>query len=1260
MRHNTPFEKVIKGTGSSNSGSGSSNTTYFVELSKWGIVTGFPNKPYTNSDYNKAKANIVGINNALAYAYANNFNRVVFPRDNYSICYPTPITTQSNMTIDFNNATFKVMYDSVNRSPFDTSSNPVYKFYGNSIVVSTPDTHIINLNLIGDRIERSWLPATLSDERTCENSNGIVLGAGSHRSTVRYCNISYYMGDSVSLSYSPYSSFGGDITEFGSIDKVTGATITGATSNSVRNVGFTTLPTDITSFCMFGVGYNPMTSIPSGTYNVYFYKTDGTYISCKEGIRTRDMVQIPKGSTKIKLGWEGNGTVDDNTNPPNNPPYWAFLMKNGIADNNVVEYNEIHHNHRGGIFLGNNNSLIRKNYFHDTGEAGSTTDTDGLPTFNDFTRYAINTEDNVGQNTKILDNVFDNVRMAVAIRGDYTEVAGNEFRNCTYGTILYYQKHCIIRNNFFYRSNLGCFEYTNFHRDWMVNDNILDQSQMNFTGTGTMTSISGNRFHNKSSYGTTFEVLNFKDNVFDGVSNLTAISPNTTIDGCTFMNGSYIYVNNMSNVFDKITRCHFINKSYVRGQSMPEIIIRDSYFVDSNFMYSQAKKYTYVNCDINNITQPLIYNPTASDVGVVDFDLEVRGCKVTLGLKASTWSLGKSYNAGYPNSGTDPDIVMPTVYNGYYYVNNSDGVSGVTEPTWVATDGAIVNDGSTRWVARKLVVCPLIYGFGWGTLIVQDSTINWNLYNSYTKLLLDNYGNFSELVKFKNTTVNVSPSTATGNATGGEIIVSSDCVFNNFSLSTGTTEVQSDIMNAIPTVGKFKKTQQILNANPTDGSIIGWICLSNGTASNTAWSSSTVMSVGNRVNANNKVYECTIAGTTGSTSPSHASGTATDGTVTWKYIDTLAVFKQFGVIGTAGGGTIDTTPPNNITNLTSSAITATSATLSWTASSSSDVTSYDIYNGSTFINNVVGTSINITGLTMGTSYTFWVKAKDNSSNVASGVSIGVTTSSSVDTTPPNNVTGLSTSNLASRTVTLNWTASTSTDIASYDIYNGATFVANTSNVSYDVTGLSPSTSYTFYVKAKDTSNNVSSGTSVNFTTNAPVATLVLRDSFDRANASTLGTADTGQAWTTNGTQGISGNLGYSSADYGGVGINPGAVIDYSVEVTFATIVSEPSLVFKRVDSNTGVNVCATANSYVIKGFNIDEGWTTHKTYAVTPVNGDTIKVVVTSGVANVYLNGNATPIMTWTINSKYIAGTQVGLRSTSSSNRFDEFKVYSL
>lgn len=114
----------------------------------------------------------------------------------------------------------------------------------------------------------------------------------------------------------------------------------------------------------------------------------------------------------------------------------------------------------------------------------------------------------------------------------------------------------------------------------------------------------------------------------------------------------------------------------------------------------------------------------------------------------------------------------------------------------------------------------------------------------------------------------------------------------------GYEEIQkgTNIGISIPVNGTWDKGSQIYNDNPQGNSYLGWVCVTGGTANNTAWAASTAYTVGQRVNANSKVYECTVAGTSGTSAPSHATGEAVDGTVTWKYINPLAVFKGFGMI----------------------------------------------------------------------------------------------------------------------------------------------------------------------------------------------------------------------------------------------------------------------------------------------------------------------------------------------------------------------------
>ena len=80
-----------------------------------------------------------------------------------------------------------------------------------------------------------------------------------------------------------------------------------------------------------------------------------------------------------------------------------------------------------------------------------------------------------------------------------------------------------------------------------------------------------------------------------------------------------------------------------------------------------------------------------------------------------------------------------------------------------------------------------------------------------------------------------------------------------------------------------------------------------------------------------------------------------------------------------------------------------------------------------------------------------------------------------DTEAPTTPTNLIVTGSTSSTISLSWTASTDNIIvATYDIYLDGTLKTSSATNSATVTGLNPSTTYTFYIKAKDAAGNISS------------------------------------------------------------------------------------------------------------------------------------------------------------------------------------------
>ncbi|WP_299119300.1 GEVED domain-containing protein [uncultured Tenacibaculum sp.] len=122
------------------------------------------------------------------------------------------------------------------------------------------------------------------------------------------------------------------------------------------------------------------------------------------------------------------------------------------------------------------------------------------------------------------------------------------------------------------------------------------------------------------------------------------------------------------------------------------------------------------------------------------------------------------------------------------------------------------------------------------------------------------------------------------------------------------------------------------------------------------------------------------------------SGTSTPNAVTSTGNAMFVKFTSDGSVNAAGWAanytsatsSVDTTAPTAPSSLAASNVAQTTLTLNWSASSDNvGVTGYDVYRGSTKLGTTANTSVNITGLTAGTAYTFSVRAKDAAGNISS-------------------------------------------------------------------------------------------------------------------------------------------------------------------------------------------------------------------------------------------------------------------------------------
>ena len=97
-----------------------------------------------------------------------------------------------------------------------------------------------------------------------------------------------------------------------------------------------------------------------------------------------------------------------------------------------------------------------------------------------------------------------------------------------------------------------------------------------------------------------------------------------------------------------------------------------------------------------------------------------------------------------------------------------------------------------------------------------------------------------------------------------------------------------------------------------------------------------------------------------------------------------------------------------------------------------------------------------------------------------------------DTTPPSTPTQLRVAAVTSTSVSLQWKFSSDrkgSGLAGYDIFENGSLVASTTNTKFTVTGLAPSTTFQFAVRARDNAGNVSAlSNTVSATTTGPSCT----------------------------------------------------------------------------------------------------------------------------------------------------------------------------
>jgi acid phosphatase type 7 len=214
--------------------------------------------------------------------------------------------------------------------------------------------------------------------------------------------------------------------------------------------------------------------------------------------------------------------------------------------------------------------------------------------------------------------------------------------------------------------------------------------------------------------------------------------------------------------------------------------------------------------------------------------------------------------------------------------------------------------------------------------------------------------------------------------------------------------------------------------------------------------------------------------------------------------------------GQCHGPNSDQTPPTAPTGLTANAQAPNHVTLSWTASTDNvGVTGYRVTRNGSVVATLTGTTYDDRSALPNTTYDYTVVAFDAGGNVspASNVARATTPPDTTRPTAPANLTATA----VGSSVSLAWTASTdNVGVSAYDVIRGGVVVGTSTTTSYSDAAVNPNTTYTYTVKARDASGNVSDpSNSVVITTPAAPTLLVFAPTADAYVDATLPTSNFG-------------------------------------------------------------------------------------------------------------------------------------------------------
>ncbi|MGL4572644.1 MAG: hypothetical protein ACRCVJ_16445 [Clostridium sp.] len=386
-----------------------SRIVYEIDLNKFNITNGFINHsaPYTLDEWAIAYNNKIGIQEALNFACDNGYSEIRLPKGSYVICYEErkenvdiywkygryPIIIPENMIIDLGFSTIKVIYDSINKNPYDKSinnkDNPVYKLYGDVFSFRNNNSTLRNGTLIGTKYERAFIDSNSGflSEKGTDSGAGIIFELGATNNKVINMTIKGFMADGIagtsqskegvippSKYYNP--SF---VTE---VERDTNGNLKDKTGTGCYISDYMDISKFTGNMLMMDTTSQWVPNIKDRQFYLYYYDERKNTIGNSSEIYRHNCI-IYKNASYVRvliLNEEVNMNV---------PFVKQLQLRPSVTEWTLISNCIITENHRGGISNTPNNTVIDRCHIYNNGKG----EFEGLPVFPDTTRYAINNEE---------------------------------------------------------------------------------------------------------------------------------------------------------------------------------------------------------------------------------------------------------------------------------------------------------------------------------------------------------------------------------------------------------------------------------------------------------------------------------------------------------------------------------------------------------------------------------------------------------------------------------------------------------------------------------------------------------------------------------------------------------------------------------------------------------------------------------------------------------------------------------------------------